>query len=108
MLQSILINQMKKCFKNQTQYARRSATRNVSHSGIQRTHEELKMLMKEELMKDSPSVFNLKAGLESCRKKRKEEAKKALSPAEHLKEYPALKYPQLVNILLIYFNLFIK
>ena len=97
-LQTVLAAEMRKRLRNMAQYAKKRVLRNSTEDKVQRSLDEIKDHMKEEMKKLNPSISVLQRDLEACRSKRRQDAKKASSAAEHLTDYPALKYSDLVRL----------
>lgn len=96
-MQDVLEKDMKKCLNNKNQYNKYRANKESTKVNKNLTYAELKQNMIKEMSKENPSIYILKRDLESCRVKRREEARKSLCASDHLKEYPDLNKPCLVK-----------
>ncbi|XP_051168584.1 uncharacterized protein LOC127286250 [Leptopilina boulardi] len=91
-----LVSQMKRCSKNHVHYLKLQRRKMSAEDTPAKCHEKIIKMMHQEMAKQSPSINILKNLLIRCRKKRQEDAKRASSVEMHLRDYPALKFQQLV------------
>lgn len=93
----VLKKELKRRLKNLKQYDKNRDKKNKVQQEEQKTQDDYKRSMQNEISKNSPSILSLKKDLEALRKKRKEELRGGQTGVKHLEEYPALTIPKLVS-----------